>query len=1439
MNEYAKYGLPGLKNRDAKLLAENDALAKVVCLGLDIGSTTVKAIGLDPDGKIIFNNYIRHNSHVRSCLSGLLEELAPLCHSSGVSACITGSGGIDIAIELALPFIQEVLACTLAIGQRVPDADVVIELGGEDAKLTYLTGGVEQRMNETCAGGTGAFIDQMAAFIGTDAAGLDKLACNFKTLYPLASRCGVFAKSDILPLLNEGCKKEDLAASIMQAVVSQTISGLAQGRPIAGKVVFLGGPLHFLSSLQQRFTASLKNMREAVFPENGHFFVALGAALHGRDLAPQDFNPLLAVARLKQPARTAKSQRLPPLFATKADFEAFKTRHAKKQLDTLPLKKATGSAWLGFDCGSTTLKAVLLDEQNRLLYSWYAPNRGDPLKAALQALAEIYAGKNDNLQIAGTCATGYGSALLTAALHLDLDEVETVAHFTAAAFFDPQVSFILDIGGQDIKYLRIRDGVIDRISLNEACSSGCGSFIENFSSSLKMELNEFVEAALWAANPVDLGTRCTVFMNSKVKQAQKEGAKIGDIAAGLSYSVVRNAIFKVMKIGSPGELGSNIVAQGGAFLNDALLRALELELNINVTRPPVSGLMGAFGAALIAKKRLAANGPSSILTAADLPNFKMQTKTARCKHCANNCLLTVSSFGKGEKFISGNRCERALETRKKDLPNLLAWKYQRLFSYQPLPPNKASRGVIGIPRCLNIYENYPLWFRLLTDLGFRVELSQPSSHEAYYQAFDTIPSQTVCYPAKLVHGHVLELARRGIKNIFYPCVQHEQTDADFRHGTYNCPVVISYPELIKLNMAELTAKNVNFIHDFLPLDRDRLPGRLAEIPLFAKIPKVEIEKAVKAAFAEIASYRKELREQGEAALRLLRERGEPGIVLAGHPYHADPEVNHGIPELINSCGLGVITEDAIAHLQPDPGQLRVVDQWAYHSRLYRAGAYAADCDNLAVLQLVSFGCGLDAITADQLEEIVMRNGSLYAQIKIDEGGNLGPARIRIRSLLAAMREKQQTRSALIQSRRNGCARADANRQTETFPPFLPEMRHTHTLLVPQMSPLHFQFVPQIFGSEGYNAILLPHVTRQAIELGLRHVNNDACYPAIVIIGQLLAAVRSGQYDINKIALVVSQTGGGCRATNYLGFLRKALTSAGLGQIPIANFSSAIHAPGIKLTPRFLARMIMAGHYGDAMMRTLHRLRPYEKEKGATEALVAKWSKKAAANIASGSIMRFQRNMFAMIREFDRLPITNEPRRPQIGLVGEILLKYHPDANNHAAQIIEEEGGEAVVTDIMDFMLYGMYDHVFNYEHLAGSRSKSLLGRLGIAWQEISRFSLRLALAKSRRFTRPARFQDLRSMATKLISLGHQTGEGWLLGAEMIRMLESGVSGILCMQPFGCLPNHVVGKGLIRELKQRYPQAVIMPLDYDPGASEVNQINRIKLMMRSGMRQLGG
>ncbi|MBR3880846.1 MAG: 2-hydroxyglutaryl-CoA dehydratase, partial [Mailhella sp.] len=900
--------------------------------------------------------YQRHLSDVRATVAQLFREALTDDRFAGLDYTLaaTGSGAIALTEEFKIPFVQEVIASSESIRRRIPDVDVTIELGGEDAKITFFTGGVEQRMNETCAGGTGAFIDQMAAFLDTDASGLNELASRSRTIYPIASRCGVFAKTDILPLLNEGCSREDIAASIFQAVVEQAVSGLACGRVIQGKVAFLGGPLAFLTSLRQRFVETLELTEEnAIFPEYAEYFVAMGTALHSiyrhelPGIEQQVGERVWTASELSALAEDMTSiehaphvESLPPLFESASDLRDFRTRHASHTAPRIRFEELNGTAdapakvYLGIDAGSTTIKSVLADEKGRIVHSTYAPSQGRPLDAAVDILKGIYELLPEYVRIAGAGVTGYGGGLIRAGLHADVDEVETLAHCKAAQFFLPEVSFILDIGGQDIKCLHVKDGIVDKIQLNEACSAGCGSFIETFAKSLGMTLSDFVNEALSARHPVDLGTRCTVFMNSRVKQAQKEGRSVGDIAAGLSYSVVKNALYKVIKIASPEELGEHVIAQGGSFKNDALLRALELSLGREVLRLDIAGLMGAYGAALIAKDNVSPEG-STLLTKEELAEFKSDSTVTRCKACSNHCLLTISRFSDGSRFISGNRCEKGAGNTgsKNDLPNLFDYKYKRLFEhYKPLPLDAAPRGVIGIPRVLNMYEDYPMWFTLFTRLGFRVELSSASSKKIYAHGMSTIPSQTVCYPAKLSHGHVMELINKGVRRIFYPCMAFERQEFFTQHNRYNCPVVGGYPELLKNNVEKLREMGVDLICPFLPLELEALINNLLMLDIFKGISRWEVSEALSEAFREKKKFKEDLKKKGEEVLDHLEKTGKMGIILAGHPYHVDPEVHHGIPDLVTASGLAVLSEDSVAHLMPDPGKLRVVDQWTYHAR---------------------------------------------------------------------------------------------------------------------------------------------------------------------------------------------------------------------------------------------------------------------------------------------------------------------------------------------------------------------------------------------------------------------------------------------------------------------------------------------------------------------------
>ena len=1445
-------------------------------VGIDVGSTTVKIAVLDDDDKIIYSDYQRHRADIRSTIISVvtqafdeLEKTLPAGKNQTLSVKVTGSGGLSVSQWLNIPFIQEVIAATTAVKKLIPQTDVVIELGGEDAKITYFAGGVEQRMNGTCAGGTGAFIDQMAALLETDAAGLNILAKNAETIYPIAARCGVFAKTDVQPLINEGARREDIAASIYQAVVNQTISGLACGKPIRGHVAFLGGPLHFMDQLRERFIVTLKlKDDEIIVPENSQLFVAAGSAFsadrtyHCSEDGKGSPFPTIAEfrERLKNlvDAELSEVQRLDPLFNNATELEEFRKRHAMEKAARGDLNLTTGPVFLGLDSGSTTTKAVLIDQKGRIIWDFYASNQGNPVDLAVKVLKDLYKQLPKDVYIARAVSTGYGEALFQAALGVDAGEVETITHFRAADFFVPGVEFLLDIGGQDMKCLRMKDGAIVSIQLNEACSSGCGSFLDNFARTMGMDVREFSKIALLADKPVDLGSRCTVFMNSRVKQAQKEGASVADISAGLSYSVIKNALFKVIKLRKASDIGSKVVVQGGTFFNDAVLRAFEKIAGVEVFRPDVAGLMGAYGSALIAYDQwvdLTTPKPgqepidpfsvrSGIASLEQLENFHVELESRRCGKCQNNCLLTINTFSTGSEnrvFITGNRCERGAEiegnvidaSNKKNtgvedvgekMPNMFEWKYKRLFSYVPLKPEKAPMGEVGIPRVLNMYENYPLWFTFFTKLGFRVRLSQRSSRNVYEKGIETIPSESVCYPGKISHGHVVSLLQQGVKFIFYPCAPYEVQEDKGAGNNYNCPIVTSYPEVLRNNVDELRQDDsILYMNPFLPIyDKERLAERLCEelIPQFPTLTENQIFDAVDEAWKEQQKFKDDVQVAGEEALEKMIRAGGNGIVLAGRPYHLDPEINHGIPEMVNALGLAVFTEDSVAHLGSIERPLRIMDQWVYHNRLYRAASFVAGMPNLEMLQLTSFGCGLDAVTADQVDDIMRSKGRMYTLIKIDEGSNLGAVRIRIRSLIAAVRERQRhNRKPVVKS-------AAYQRQV-----FTKEMKYSHTIIGPQMSPIHFRILKHAFNACGYNFVILDAVDPKAVDTGLKYVNNDACYPSIIVAGQMIAALESGKYDVNHTSLIITQTGGGCRASNYIGFIRRALTDAGFDKVPVLSLSAQGFEknPGFKITPGLLHRLLMAVMVGDVLMRVLYRTRPYELVPGSADALYEKWNAKAEKQVKSLSLSGYHKLLKGIIKDFDELPL-KPIKKPRVGVVGEILVKFHPTANNKIVETIEREGAECVMPDLADFFFYSFATGIFRHEELAFPKQTERNAKLFVWFMELYRNKMKKYLNNSRRFEAPSSIYDLMNGVDDIVQLGNITGEGWFLTAEMVELIKEGVPSIACVQPFACLPNHVTGKGMIKELRRRFPGANISAIDYDPGSSEVNQLNRLKLLL---------
>ena len=1432
-------------------------MGNILKIGVDIGSTTIKMVVIDQDEKILFKTYRRHLADIRNAFKSCLEDAESIIKDKKLTFSISGSGGMSLAEKLNVEFIQEVIASTKAIQINNPETDVVIELGGEDAKITYLNGGVEQRMNGTCAGGTGAFIDQMASLLNMDAGRLNEEAKDYTNIYPIAARCGVFAKTDVQPLINEGAKKCDIAISIFHAVVVQTISVLACGRPILGKVAFLGGPLTFLSELRKRFIEVLKLKDEdIIFPQDSELYVALGAALSCEGKSEYDYHSILARLEDIKGEEENKSDSLEPLFKNKQEYDSFKERHYKSVVKEIDISMAEGKCYLGIDAGSTTTKAVLINEKCEILYSYYAGNKGNPVDTAAGIIKEIYSNIPEGAKIVYSGVTGYGEHLLKEAFSMDIGEIETVAHYKAAKFFCPDVDFILDIGGQDMKCLRIKDGTIQSITLNEACSAGCGSFLQAFAKSLGFEIKDFAKKALFAKSPVDLGSKCTVFMNSKVKQAQKEGFTVEDIAAGLAYSVVKNSLYKVIKLRNPDELGNNIVVQGGTFYNEAVLRSFERLSGRNVIRPNIAGLMGAFGAAILAKENYEARACyiddetaatvennisdnkndevkannihiSTLVSKENVDNIEMKSTNSRCKGCSNSCLLTINRFPNGNRFIAGNKCDTPLgnNTKDKNIPNLYEYKYNRIFNYEPLELSKAKRGVIGIPRVLNMYENYPLWFTLFTNLGFRVEISEKSSKELYEKGLTSIVSETACYPAKMTHGHVEDLIEKGIKNIFYPCILHESREFKNATDTFNCPVVTSYAEVIKNNMDSLEENNVNFMNPFLPIaNKSKLKKRLKDALSIFNISQREINYAVDKAWDEQENFKKDIREKGVETLKYIKDHNIQGILLGGRPYHVDPEINHGMPKLINSLGFAVFTEDSVAHLGEIDGKLNVVDQWAYHSRLYRASNFIIDHDDINLVQLTSFGCGLDSITTDAVAEILECGSKIYTNIKIDEGSNLGAARIRLRSLKAAIEERKN----------KNIETSITKKDTKKFI----NPGKNKTIIVPQFSPIHFNILESAFRACGYDLVVLNNGDN-AIDEGLKYVNNDICYPAIVVIGQVIEALKSGRYDLENTSILLAQSEGQCRFTNYTSVLEKALKEAGYEDLPVLSLSLAgvdktnsLEGMNLDLVKKSIVGVI----YGDLLSRVLHRVRPYEKIKGSADELYKKWTRICRESFEEPLKKNFKSIISSIIKEFEELPRI-DVYKPKVGLVGELLVKFNPIANNSIVNMLEKEGVEVVHNDLLSLFLSSAKNQIFNYKHLDGKYISKLKGEITIKLIEKYQKVYIDALKKSRIFYVTEKIDEMAHNASKIISLGNQSGEGWKLPGEIMELENWGVNNVVCMQPFGCLPSHAVARGTIKALKKLNNKLNIVTIEYDPGSSEVNQNNRIKLMLASAFDKI--
>jgi len=1332
-----------------------------IYVGIDIGAVTIKSVALNENKEIVFSSYEKHFSQPRKYIANILSNLSHKFPKDAIRLSFSGSSSIDVAASLQIDFQQEVIACKKASDTLKNQPNIIIDIGGEDAKIIFLGDDIEYRMNNSCAAGTGAFLEQMTDLLNISMTELNDMAKESQRSYALASRCSVFTKTDIQNLLSQGVSKNDIAGSLLNCIVNQVITVLACGRKITGNVGFAGGVFKYLPELKNAFKRRLKI--NVIDIKDSQLFVAFGAALLAQDVEIISCQKLIGqLENLTNADHEAPF--LPALFKTNAEREDFYQHHPELQPTMLDTFK-DNEYFLGVDAGSTTTKLAVIDCQNRIVYSDYKVNNGENLKTLESMLEEMY-DKIPKEKIAFSGITGYGEVYLKNSLEIDVSEVETIAHLKAAAHNYENVDSIIDIGGQDVKFIRLKNGNIDKLLINEACSSGAGVFLQNFSNSLNIDIKNFAKLAFSSKTPYDLGTRCTVFMNSKVRQAQKEGAEISDILAGLAYSAVKNTLNKVIKIRNNDDLGKNVVVQGGTFKNDAVLRAFENLTGIIPYRGSNPELMGAFGMALIAKEQV-------------------QEKTK--SHIETELLI----------------------------PNAYQFKRENIFNYTPLLLSDAPRGIIGLPRVLNMYENYPFWFSFFTKLGFRVELSNEWTRETHNKGLTSVPSETVCFSAKSVHGHIENLIEKNIKLIFYPCIPLEKNECKGADKNFNCPIVATYPEVIKNNI-ELP-EGVDFVGEFLPLGVGNFVNRILEISQFSKFnfSRAEINSALKLAKQAQAEYKQKLYNYGEKSLKYIKANNIRAIVLASRPYFIANEISHGIDKVITDMDMAVLTEDTICHLSSLAHPLRIVDQWTYTTRIFNACDVVCKEPNLELVQLTAFGCGIDAIVSEQAEEILEHSGKIYTLIKLDESANLNSVKIRLRSSKYAAESKK----------------ANYKKYTYRKVDFTKSMSKKHTIIAPQLHPLHSKYIQTAINDAGYNIEILDVITQHAIELGLKYVNNDICYPATIVIGQLLEAALSGKYDTHNITLVISQSGCGCRDSNYIPMLRKALGEIGLGHIPVLSFNyvGLEKVSGFKFTMKMNYQLLMGTIYSDLLTQLLLAVRPYEAEKGLTNQVYEKWVDVCNQAILKPRWKKFRQNLQSILREFSEIE-THNIQKPKIAIAGETYLKYNTNSNKDLISILENEGCEVVFPSIMSFIEFVTSREISSHRFLGNDPVNARLRAVALKVMLLFHKVLQTELSKYPQFMQSTHFDVLINQIEKVVSHANQNGEGWYLPSKIMDLLEHDVNNVICVQPFGCLSNHVLGRGTMKRIKELYPKANIMPLDYDGSISEANQINRIKMLV---------
>ena len=1394
----------------------------MVKIGIDIGSTTAKVVAVGEDGSVLFSRYERHNANAREVVARVLGELQAALGDMDVCARLTGSVGMGFSEKYGYPFVQEVVAATKAVQKSYPETSSMIDIGGEDAKVVFFRDGraADLRMNGNCAGGTGAFIDQMAVLLGVSVGELDGLAARAVQVYPIASRCGVFCKTDIQNLVAKNADKADIAASILHAVAVQTVVTLAHGCEITPPVLVCGGPLTFIPSLRKAFKDYLSLADgDIILPEHGTLLPALGAALADVDgEKPRRLSDMAALFGKADATAKASAGTLCPIFTDEDEYRAWLGRMSRHHVETAEIGPGPQDVLLGIDSGSTTTKLIVTDTSSRILYSYYTPNKGNPIEAVEEGLKRLLAtaaARGASLNVTGSCSTGYGEDLIKAAFQLGGGIVETIAHYMAAHYLDPAVSFILDIGGQDMKAIFVDNGVIDRIEINEACSSGCGSFIETFAKTLGYTAHEFAEAACRAASPCDLGTRCTVFMNSKVKQALREGATVSDIAAGLAYSVVKNCLYKVLKLRDVSQLGDHIVVQGGTMRNDAIVRALELQTETEVTRCDIPELMGAYGCALYAESRRHAAVPLGDM----LEKARYTSKPLHCKGCDNQCLVVRYEFGNGQKYYSGNRCERVFTNGGADKPRkgINAYQYKNALLFDRDGFAGQPRLTIGVPRVLNMYEDYPFWHTLFTACGIRVCLSSHSNYQDYEHSACMVMSDNICFPAKLVHSHIQDLTDKRVDRIFMPFVVYERQGSE--QNSYNCPIVTGYAEVIKSVQAgdiPIDSPTISFKDKSLLLKQCKAYlGKLG-------VPDSTVNKAFSLAVSAQDAYVYDIISYNERVCRKAREQGALAILLAGRPYHADMLIQHKVSDMLADMGIYVVTDDIVRNKRVAVSDAHYLSQWAYPNRILEAAKWSAGQKGMEFVEMTSFGCGPDAFLVDEVRDILMRHGKVLTLLKLDDINNIGSMKLRVRSLIESL--KLASKAGVKPSAVSGF---------KTTPTFDDACRG-RKILVPYFTPFISPLIPAIMKIAGYDVDNLPLSDTESCEWGLKFANNEVCYPATLIVGDIIKAFESGKYDPKNTAVAMTQTGGQCRASSYLSLIKKALVDAGYADVPVIAFSfgSAIknEQPGfrinwLKLMPIALYSVL----YSDCIAKFYYAAAAREKQPGQAAKLRDMYLQAGEKLILEGRHDDLVSYLTMAANEFNR--ICKDIRLPKVCVVGEIFLKFNPFAQKNVTDWLMSNGVEIVPPLLLDFFMQSFVNkRVDEEKHLSRKTVASFI--YGMVYKRIMKYVARVnkAAAAFRYFTP---FNDIfkeADEARKVITLSAQFGEGWLLPAEIMSCARQGVSNVVSLQPFGCIANHIVSKGIEKRIKRFFPDMNILSLDFDSGVSDVNITNRLLLFI---------